>query len=137
LAIGSGDHRAAGRIAAEGLALGALLSAPVIAALTGVDRLLVILGYEPVLAAEIGHFLAAVVWGVPASLGFAVLRSFLAAAARTRAVMTILILCVPTNAALNWVLIFGHLGAPALGIFGSGCATAINLWLMFSGLALY
>jgi MATE family multidrug resistance protein len=35
------------------------------------------------------------------------------------------------------VLIFGHFGAPALAIAGSGCASAINQWLMLIGLALY
>jgi len=37
---------------------------------------------------------------------------------------------------LNWVLIFGHLGAPVLGVAGSGYASAINQWLMLAGLAL-
>lgn len=41
------------------------------------------------------------------------------------------------NAGLNWILVFGHLGAPALGIAGSGCSTAIVQWLMFTGLGLY
>ncbi|TMJ67251.1 MAG: MATE family efflux transporter [Alphaproteobacteria bacterium] len=44
--------------------------------------------------------------------------------------------CVAGNAVLNWVLIFGHLGAPALGVVGSGYASAINQWLMLAGLAL-
>ena len=47
-----------------------------------------------------------------------------------------LLVCVAGNAVLNWVLIFGHLGAPALGVAGSGYASAINQWLMLAGLAL-
>jgi multidrug resistance protein, MATE family len=43
---------------------------------------------------------------------------------------------LPGNGALNWVLIYGHLGAPALGVAGSGYASAINQWLMLTGLAL-
>jgi MATE family multidrug resistance protein len=49
--------------------------------------------------------------------------------------MLVLALCVPVNAALNWLLIFGHLGAPALGVAGSGYASAICNWLMLLGLA--
>ena len=49
--------------------------------------------------------------------------------------MVVLVLCVPVNAALNWVLIFGHLGAPPLGVAGSGYASAICIWLMLLGLA--
>jgi len=48
----------------------------------------------------------------------------------------VLLVCVAGNAALNWVLIWGHLGAPALGIVGSGYASAINQWLIVAGLAL-
>jgi MATE family multidrug resistance protein len=35
------------------------------------------------------------------------------------------------------VLIFGHLGAPALGLVGCAYASAINQWLMFAGLAVW
>jgi MATE family multidrug resistance protein len=50
--------------------------------------------------------------------------------------MVVVIICIAGNALLNWVLIFGHLGAPALGMAGSGYASAINQWLMLGGLAL-
>lgn len=36
--------------------------------------------------------------------------------------------------ALNWVLIFGHLGAPAMGAEGAGLSNAISVWV---GLAVY
>jgi MATE family multidrug resistance protein len=136
-AIGADDSRRAGRIARQGLVLAALLAVPVVAALLVANRLLLTLGYEPALAAEIGRFLGAIAWAAPGFLGFAVLRSFLVAASRSRTVMIALILGIPMNAGLNWLLIFGHLGAPALGIAGSGCATAIIQWLMFTGLGIY
>ena len=136
-AIGARDDRGAGRVAGAGLVLAALLAGPVVAALLAAGRLLVALGYEPALAAEIGRFLGAIVWAAPGFLGFAVLRSFLVAASHSRTVMIALVLCIPMNAGLNWLLVFGHLGAPALGIAGSGCATAVIQWLMFTGLGLY
>jgi MATE family multidrug resistance protein len=40
------------------------------------------------------------------------------------------------NAFLNWVLIFGHLGAPAMGVAGAGTATGITRSMMAAGLAL-
>ncbi len=136
-AIGAGDHHRAGRVAGAGLVLAALLAVPVVAALLMANRLLAVLGYDPVLATEIGRFLGAIAWAAPGFLGFAVLRRFLVAASHSRTVMIALILCIPMNAGLNWILVFGHLGAPALGIAGSGCATAIIQWLMFTGLGLY
>jgi multidrug resistance protein, MATE family len=136
-AIGAGDNRRAGRVGGAGLVLAAVLAMPVVAALLMANRLLAVLGYDPALAAEIGRFLGAIAWAAPGFLGFAVVRSFLVAASHSRTVMITLILCIPMNAGLNWVLVFGHLGAPALGIAGSGCATAIVQWLMFTGLGLY
>ncbi|MBV8777874.1 MAG: MATE family efflux transporter [Alphaproteobacteria bacterium] len=134
-AIGAGDRPAAGRVARSGLVLAALLSLLVIAATALAGRLLDLIGYDPALAREIGRFLRAVCWGAPGFLGFVVLRSLLAALERTRGVMVVLVLCVPANAALNWVLIFGHLGVPALGLAGAGIASASVQWLMLAGLA--
>jgi MATE family multidrug resistance protein len=135
-ALGAGDRDAAGRIAGAGLALAVLLAVPFVAGLTSLDRLLHAFGYDRALAVEIGRFLRAIAWGGPAFLGFAVLRNLLAALSRTRAVMVVLVTCVAGNAGLNWVLIYGHLGAPPLGVAGSGYASAINQWLIFGGLAL-
>jgi MATE family multidrug resistance protein len=135
-ALGAGDRAAAGRIGGAGLALALLLAVPFVAALTSLDRLLQWLGYNAALAVEIGHFLRAIAWGGPAFLGFAVLRSLLAALSHTRAVMAVLLFCLAGNAGLNWVLIYGHLGAPALGVAGSGYASATNQWLILAGLAL-
>ncbi|HYZ40891.1 MAG TPA: MATE family efflux transporter, partial [Stellaceae bacterium] len=135
-ALGAGDRAAAGRIAGAGLVLALLLAMPFVAALTSLDRLLQWLGYNAALAVEIGHFLRAIAWGGPAFLGFAVLRSLLAALSHTRAVMAVLLLCVAGNAGLNWLLIYGHLGAPSLGVAGSGYASATNQWLILASLAL-
>ena len=52
----------------------------------------------------------------------------------SRYYMGTLILMHSTNIFLNWVLIFGHLGAPALGVTGAGIASAISTAV---GLATY
>ena len=136
-AIGAGDHPTAGGIAGAGLIVAALFSAPVMAILMLIPALLAALGYDPDLTAEIGRFLQTICWGAPAFLGFAVLRFLLVAAFRVRIVMVVSLIAVPLNAALNWVLIFGHFGMPGLGILGSAGATAIVQWLMFFSLAGY
>jgi multidrug resistance protein, MATE family len=135
-ALGAGDRSAAGRIAGAGLGLALLLALPFVAALASLDQLLHMLGYDAALATEIGRYLRALAWGGPAFLGFGALRSLFAAVSRTRPVMAVLIICIASNALLNWSLIFGHLGAPALGVAGSGYASSINQWLMLAGLAL-
>ncbi|MBV9829719.1 MAG: MATE family efflux transporter [Alphaproteobacteria bacterium] len=134
-AIGAGDRAAAGRIGASGLVLAAILALPVIVLMRSSPALLAALGYDPVLTGDIGIFLRAIAWGAPGFIGFAALRSLLAAVSRTRAIMLVLGVGIGTNIVLNWALIFGHLGLPALGLEGSGYASAINQWLMFLGLA--
>jgi multidrug resistance protein, MATE family len=136
-ATGAGDEPGAARVAGAGMVLAALLALPVFALLTIAPRLLTLLGYDAALAADITDFLSAICWAAPAFLAFAVLRAMLSAAARVRPIMFAVMVAVPANAVLNWALVFGHFGLPALGILGSGFSTAIVQWLMTLGLAAY
>jgi multidrug resistance protein, MATE family len=136
-ALGADDREMAARMARLGFAFAVALSLPLAVGAANLRSLLLTCGYEASLAHEIGRFLSAVVWGAPALLGFAALRSLFAALSRTRAVMLVVMCCIPANVALNWILIFGHLGAPRLGVAGAGVASAIVQWLMFGGLAVH
>jgi MATE family multidrug resistance protein len=49
--------------------------------------------------------------------------------------LVVVFVAVVVNALGNWFLVFGKFGFPAMGIFGSGLATAIASGLMFAGLA--
>ena len=66
---------------------------------------------------------------------FQVLRQSSEALGRPWQPMTILFFSVGLNALLNWVFIFGHWGAPALGLTGSGCSTLLAR--VFSVIALW
>lgn len=61
---------------------------------------------------------------------FNVLRSFIYSLGKTRVVMYILLLSLPINFFLNYVLIFGHWGFPELGGAGAGYATSITYWVI-------
>src|SRR5262249_18203182 len=129
-AIGADDHPTAGRVAGAGLIVAAALAFPIALILSLVPSVLALVGYEAALADAIGEYLQMIRWGAPAFLGFAVFRFLLIASFRTRVVMLVPLIAIPVNAALNWLLVFGHFGLPALGSAGSGCATAIVQWLM-------
>ena len=43
--------------------------------------------------------------------------------------MLMTVMALPVNVLLNWVFMFGHWGAPALGAVGAGVASAITMWL--------
>ncbi|HEX3866483.1 MAG TPA: MATE family efflux transporter, partial [Gemmatimonadaceae bacterium] len=68
--------------------------------------------------------------GVLPYLAFLVLRQSLQAMHRVAPIVWTVLIANATNAAFNWVFVFGHLGSPALGVAGSAIATAISRWLM-------
>lgn len=61
---------------------------------------------------------------------FVVFRQLLQALGMTRAIVVTIVLCNLTNVALNWLLIFGNLGFPRLGVAGAATATAISRTLL-------
>ncbi|MEM1397202.1 MAG: MATE family efflux transporter, partial [Pseudomonadota bacterium] len=69
--------------------------------------------------------------------GILVLRNFLAAIERTRFPLLVIIGTTFLNAFLNWLLIFGALGAPELGLLGAGIASSIANGVGFAVLAWY
>ena len=63
--------------------------------------------------------------GLPFILGFNVLRNFVTALSRPRAVLYTVLAMIFVNFVGNYIFIFGHFGAPALGLVGSGLSSAI------------
>jgi MATE family multidrug resistance protein len=59
-------------------------------------------------------------------LVYLVLRQFAEAMGHPWAPMFIMLIGVALNAGLNWVFIFGHLGAPAMGLTGAGISTLVS-----------
>ena len=62
-------------------------------------------------------------WGMPAFLGYIVLRSTVAALNRPRAALWAALVAIPVNAGLAYGLMFGRLGLPDLGLSGGDVAT--------------
>lgn len=69
--------------------------------------------------------------------GFFVLRYLNEGMANIYPVMFIGFMGLGVNIFANYILIFGHFGAPALGGVGAGGATTITFWFMFTTLFVY
>jgi MATE family multidrug resistance protein len=82
-------------------------------------------GQSPALAALAAPYVYALACGLPFAFGFMVLRSFATALSRPRAPLYIMIAMMAVNLLGNYVLVFGHGGVPALGLVGSGIASAM------------
>jgi MATE family multidrug resistance protein len=136
-ALGAADDKRVGAIVSHGLLFAAALSVAGIVIVSHIHLLLAAIGQAPSLVGATGRYLSAIVWGLPAALGYAVLRSYLSALSRTLPLMILLVFCLSLSVALNYSLIFGHFGLPALGISGSGYANAIVQWVQFGALSIY
>ena len=82
-------------------------------------------GIEPALVAETVSYLHALVWSTLPLLLYMALRHYLQAVNRTMMIMISLLTANAVNFVADWALLFGHLGAPRMGLPGSGWATCI------------
>ena len=101
-----------------------LMSIPLMVVLIWAKPALLLLGQDPKVVALAESWVHMVAFGLPFSLGFGVLRGFATAIGRQHFVLFVSLGVVLVNVALNYVLIYGHFGAPALGVQGAGIASA-------------
>ena len=76
-------------------------------------------------------------WGLPPFALVQVYAGTLREAGETRVPMFAGICAILTNLFGNWVLIFGHLGAPAMGVEGAAIATVISRYVELLIAAVY
>jgi MATE family multidrug resistance protein len=126
-----GDRAGVRHIARMGLWAVLLVSLPLIALLWFTRPLLIALDQRPDLATAAGTFTAALCFGLPASLGYQVLRGFATALGKPTAPLIVMVSAIGFNALGDYTLIFGHFGFPRLGIVGSGTASALSFTFMF------
>ena len=136
-AEGRGDRVAVRRAVRMGMwaVLGyGVIMAPV---LWQAEHVLLLLGQKPEVANLAGHYLDVALWGMFPALLFMVLRGFLSSLERAGIILYVTIIVLLANAALCYVFIYGHFGAPALGIVGAGISALIVNTLSFVLLYIY
>ena len=88
------------------------------------ESILLFLGQDPALARAAGIYNISLSIGLPFSLGFLLLRNYVAALERPNSALWVMLATIIVNAIGNYALIFGHFGMPAMGLVGSGIASA-------------
>ncbi|MDX1432542.1 MAG: MATE family efflux transporter [Gammaproteobacteria bacterium] len=136
-ADGAGETEQCGRVWRTGLAHAAVLGVLLALLCYAGEWFLVLTGQSAPLAAGGAKVLIALGWGLPGMLLFTATTFFLEGINRPVPGMLVMLGANLLNLALNWVLVFGNLGAPAMGAEGAALATTIVRWCMFAALAGY
>lgn len=129
-ALGAGDHPAVARGVQRGLILATVLSIPTAIVLLGGEAALRGFG-QPLEVTPLAGAYAR--WTAPSVLPlylFVVLRQSLQALRAMRPIIVCIIVANILNGILNWAFIYGHLGAPPLGVVGAAISTTIGRWAL-------
>ena len=136
-AHGANDIEGIPKTGQQGLYLALLLSIPIAIILFNAGLFLTMMDIDALLASITVHYLYAMIYAIPAFLIFQALRNYVEGLSLTKPAMVIGFLGLLINIPLNWMFVYGKLGAPALGGAGCGVATAIVYWLMTFTLIFY
>lgn len=135
---GAGEAEMIGRYTRQGLWLAAVLGLGLFTlAQMFVSPVLGFLGIDPGFRELTVGYVRAIMFGAPAICAFLAFRFTTEGIGFTRPIMYTSLFALVCNVFLNWVLIYGKLGAPAYGAVGCGMASAITMWLMLIIMAGY
>ncbi len=126
---GAGDRRQAGAMVRQGLWLALAAGVPFLVVLLLGEAILQAMSVDPSIIPTAVEYLDALAWGAPAMCALLLLRFFSEGTGHTRPTMYIGVLGILLNIPLNYILMFGKLGLPALGARGTGFATSIVICL--------
>lgn len=133
-AVGAGESPAVARAVQRGIIIAAVLTVPVAVLLTSAAPAFTLARQPAEVIPLAAAYAVRTAPGVFPFLLFVVFRQSLQAMGRTAPIVGAIIAANLANGALNWVLIFGHLGFPAMGVVGSAWATTISRILLVLGL---
>lgn len=124
-AHGARDARAVALALQRGIVIAVLASLPVALLWLFAEPLLVASGQDPAVSAVAHDYVLVQLPSIPLFLAYSALRQYLQGRGILRPALLTALGANVLNVALNWIFIWGHFGAPALGAVGSGVATSI------------
>jgi MATE family multidrug resistance protein len=133
---GRGRTPDAPRFAWYGLAIALFAALIAFAMIPLVGPVMSLTSYSPAVQHEMTEYMQIRMLSVGAIVGVEALGNWFGGLGNTWMQMTAGLITMVTAVFLNWVLIGGHLGAPALGVNGAAVASAIASWLGFLFIAI-
>jgi multidrug resistance protein, MATE family len=129
-AVGAGDEPAIARGIQRGVLLAALLTLPAALLLLVAEGFMTLARQPAEVVPLAAAYAVRLAPGVLPFFVFVVFRQSLQSMRVTAPIVLAIVAANLVNAALNWMLIFGRLGAPAMGVVGSSWATTASRWLL-------
>ena len=133
----SGDEVQIRRVTRMGLWASMGFAAVALPVFLWIPDLFVRLGQTPEVAALADRYFAIALWSLIPALVVMLFRSYLSALEHARAVLWVTLASAAVNALVAWVLIFGHLGAPELGIVGAAIGAVVSNLFAAVAMAVY
>jgi len=134
---GAGRQREIGPLFRQALWLAAALSVLLWLGARHSGPLLNLIGVDPALTDDVQAFLHALSWGAPGLCGYFALRGLCEGSSWTRPTMLFGMFGLAVLVPLDWIMIYGKFGFPAMGAEGSGIANALALWLQLLAFLAY
>ena len=122
-AFGAGRRADCHRSLVAALWLAAAIAPPMMLIQWASIPVMTLLRVHPAVLLEAIPYIGPIVWSTPPLLFYAALRRYLQGMNHVHPVMFALLSANVVNACVNWLLIFGHWGAPQMGVAGAGWAT--------------
>lgn len=135
--LGAGNDRGVVEAGEQGMIAAVVASIPVMLCVWYLGPVLGLARQDPDIVRLITEYTHIITWAVPPALWFVVLRNYITALAKSSAIGWITIFALALNVALNYTLVYGKFGLPALGVRGAGLGTTIVNWVMFLALVLH
>lgn len=133
-AEGANDKPRAGLVARQGFILATGIGVATTILVWNLGLFMELMGQDPRVYDGAVPYLHALAPTIIPALWFSVVRTVIAALAKTTIIMVITVLAVGINYVLTYGLLNGAFGLPALGIAGAGWASSIVHWVMFLSL---
>ena len=134
---GAGRQAEAGAYTRQAFWVAVALALPFWAFCFYAEPFLVWFRIDPAIVPVAAGYLRALSWGTPGICLTFLLRYFSEGTGHTRPTMIYGVLGALLNIPLNYVLMFGKLGFPALGTVGCGIASSIVIWISVLMLLVY
>jgi multidrug resistance protein, MATE family len=127
--VGANDRDATPRFAYYGLAIAVVSGLLALAVIPALDPILAYADFSASVRGQMSSYMELRLYSVAAVVGVEVLANWYGGLGNTWMALIASLISMCSDLFLNWVLIYGNLGAPAMGVDGAALSSTIGSYL--------